>query len=73
MSSSGLLQARAKAFPVILVGIVALFLARQRVPAWFAPKDAGFGLKPATWQGWSVVIVVIVVVVMALRTMREEK
>jgi len=72
MSSNSLLHARAKAFPVILVAIVALFLAHQRFPAWFAPKDAGFGMKPVTWQGWTVAIVVIGAVVMTLRAMREK-
>lgn len=70
--SSNLLQARAKAFPIILVGIVMLFLARQRVPAWFAPKDAGFGMKPVTWQGWAAAIIVVGAIVLALRAMREK-
>lgn len=25
-------------------------------PEWFAPKRFGFGARPITWQGWTVVI-----------------
>lgn len=38
--------------------------------AWFGPKRIGYGLRPQTWQGWTIVLVptvmlIIVAVVIA--------
>ncbi|MDI5964954.1 hypothetical protein POF50_028605 [Streptomyces sp. SL13] len=30
---------------------------------WFGPKRVGWGLRPQTWQGWTLTAVIIVVVV----------
>lgn len=35
---------------------------RSRRP-WFGPKRIGFGLRPQTWQGWTVSLVVAAVIV----------
>lgn len=38
--------------------------------SWFGPKRIGWGIRPQTWQGWTVTLVpaiVIIVVVVWLR------
>ncbi|MGA8114368.1 MAG: hypothetical protein WCA46_11945 [Actinocatenispora sp.] len=33
--------------------------------AWFGPKRIGFGIRPQTWQGWTVVLTLVAVIVVA--------
>lgn len=35
---------------------------------WFGPKRIGYGLRPQTWQGWTIIgaFVVLVVVIVSL-------
>lgn len=34
---------------------------------WFGPKRVGFGLRPQTWQGWSIILgLAAVIVIVAL-------
>jgi hypothetical protein len=37
---------------------------------WFGPKRVGFGLRPQTWQGWTVVVVVVAAVIVAVSLLR---
>ncbi len=30
---------------------------------WFGPKRIGWGIRPQTWQGWTLVLVVAVLIV----------
>jgi hypothetical protein len=35
---------------------------------WFGPKRIGYGLRPQTWQGWTLCLVsAIVVIALAVR------
>jgi hypothetical protein len=37
---------------------------------WFGRKRVGFGLRPQTWQGWTVVVVVVAAVIVAVSLLR---
>lgn len=71
--STDLLQARAKAFPLILAGAVVLFGANKYFPSWFAPKDDGFGVRVVTWQGFAVVALGVGLLVIGLRRARRQR
>jgi hypothetical protein len=30
---------------------------------WFGPKRIGYGLRPQTWQGWTVMLALAIVVI----------
>lgn len=38
---------------------------------WFGPKRIGYGIRPQTWQGWTVMIALVVVVLVAVYLLRH--
>lgn len=44
-------------------------MSEQHNRPWFGPKRLGFGLRPQTWQGWTLTLglcaIVIVIAVLA--------
>lgn len=69
--STDLQQARAKAFPLILAGVVVLLGANKYFPEWFAPKEHGLGVQVVTWQGVVAVALGVGLLVIGLRQARR--
>jgi hypothetical protein len=38
--------------------------------SWFGPKRVGYGLRPQTWQGWTLTLALVVIVFIALAFVR---
>jgi hypothetical protein len=38
--------------------------------SWFGPKRVGYGLRPQTWQGWTLTLGVVVVIFVVLAFVR---
>ena len=65
-------QLRGRAFPIVLIAVLVLFGAHKYFPEWFAPKASGFGTRPATWQGWTVMLLTVGGAAFALRSLSKD-
>ena len=45
---------------------------RKTAAGWFGPKRFGFGIGPASWQGWLVMLVFVVGAVGAAQAFQDQ-
>ena len=45
---------------------------RKTAAGWFGPKRFGFGIGPASWQGWVVMLVFVVGAVGAAQAFQDQ-